>query len=745
MAYQRVNYAAVKALVEAAYRAGFRGDDLRMAVAIALAESGGNPSAVGDTRLQNATWGPSVGAWQIRTLKKETGKGSIRDIRFLTSGAGSVSALDRQAYAAFQLYKARKAKGGTGFEDWSVYKKGTYKRYYFDPTLGTMVRHHEQQQKVGVLLGKSKPEEERTGKRLARGSKKALEEQARAVGKTPEQLLADAGRAGATVGLSQDQKRRVVEQAKKRNPRLALLLSSARTVDEQYGLLLMSKEAGTVPLEPPVKSPYVGNMAKSGAVTLGALNYIQTARPESLPYLEDVQKAAALTGVPWQILWAVADASSGWDTRAEGGLMGYDPSMHGEEDLRGVPPQLHPKLRRSPSFGIRQAANALRRYYDKYKDWTLALLAYKFGEAYVDRLLAGNVTDREVNQGDLWMAKLGARSGGILEVLGFQEPLLSVAEWKGADSPGGAGGQGGAGFQTAIRPDPQSVRDSVVSAFRNMYLRDPSEEEIARFSGLVYQALDSYDAQRAATAVSGPVTNPVPGGSYSDTFGAPRSGGRTHQGTDIFAPKGSPVLAPVAGVVTKVVDHDDGTLGGIRIWIRGDDGNFYYLAHLDSVTGVKVGDRVTAGQQVGTVGNTGNAKGLSPHLHFEIRAGSMTGPPVNPYSVLQRAGTPEEVGGGPEFAPPTTEGTIQQAMRGTPEYQRLYRGKPSGMSEEEYSRRFITAASSYGATGLREARLGMEAGSESAAVGAVAHGRLTENPSMRERLYLTTDLFNKLL
>jgi LysM repeat protein len=120
---------------------------------------------------------------------------------------------------------------------------------------------------------------------------------------------------------------------------------------------------------------------------------------------------------------------------------------------------------------------------------------------------------------------------------------------------------------------------------------------------------------------------PVPGGKFGDTWGAPRSGGRLHEGTDVFAPHGSPVLAPVAGHVTVKT----GTIGGIQFTLKGDNGHVYHGTHMAESTAT---GRVVAGQQVGTVGNTGNAAGTPPHLHFEIHP---NGNAVNPYHTLVKA------------------------------------------------------------------------------------------------------------
>ena len=109
-----------------------------------------------------------------------------------------------------------------------------------------------------------------------------------------------------------------------------------------------------------------------------------------------------------------------------------------------------------------------------------------------------------------------------------------------------------------------------------------------------------------------PVAGPV---SFADTWGAPRSGGRAHQGVDMFAARGTPMVAPVKGTV----ERRTGGIGGFAVILWGDDGNYYYGAHL-SAFGVGIG-QVTAGAILGYVGDSGNAAGTPPHLHFEIHPG----------------------------------------------------------------------------------------------------------------------------
>ncbi len=118
-----------------------------------------------------------------------------------------------------------------------------------------------------------------------------------------------------------------------------------------------------------------------------------------------------------------------------------------------------------------------------------------------------------------------------------------------------------------------------------------------------------------------------PSHSFTDTWHAPRVG-HLHQGTDVFAPLGSPSYAVVDGVIDKVNDKG---IGGIALWLRGDDGDRYYYAH-HTANLVRVGQRVRAGEQIAIVGRTGNAETTPAHVHFEAHPGG--GAAVNPYAWL---------------------------------------------------------------------------------------------------------------
>jgi len=114
-----------------------------------------------------------------------------------------------------------------------------------------------------------------------------------------------------------------------------------------------------------------------------------------------------------------------------------------------------------------------------------------------------------------------------------------------------------------------------------------------------------------------------------------------HEGTDVFAARGTPVLSPTAGTVRV----SNGGSGGLAVTVTQTDGTSWYLAHLDAAT-VRTGDVVGPGAVVGTVGDSGNARGGSPHVHVEVWP--FGGAPLDPKPLLD-AYADEALRGAPAF------------------------------------------------------------------------------------------------
>ena len=160
---------------------------------------------------------------------------------------------------------------------------------------------------------------------------------------------------------------------------------------------------------------------------------------------------------------------------------------------------------------------------------------------------------------------------------------------------------------------------------------------IARRYGTTPAALATANGIASANMVREGDKLTVPGGKWVcpvsghftvvNNWQAPRPGHRLHLGNDIFAARSTKVRAPVGGTVR----HVTGAIAGHAFYLAGDDGTTYYGSHLDTLG--RAG-RVSAGEIIGTVGNTGIAQTTPPHLHFEIHPGG--GGPVKPWSTLDR-------------------------------------------------------------------------------------------------------------
>lgn len=141
-------------------------------------------------------------------------------------------------------------------------------------------------------------------------------------------------------------------------------------------------------------------------------------------------------------------------------------------------------------------------------------------------------------------------------------------------------------------------------------------------------------APTTATAPSMPSGSgvcPVAGAvSFTDSWGAPRSGGRSHKGVDMMAARGVPIVAVYSGRVYRL---SNSSLGGKSVYFYSDAGDLYYYAHLDDFGDISEGQNVPAGYVLGYNGSSGNAPSYLPHMHWEYHPGG--GGAVNPYPLAR--------------------------------------------------------------------------------------------------------------
>ena len=189
-----------------------------------------------------------------------------------------------------------------------------------------------------------------------------------------------------------------------------------------------------------------------------------------------------------------------------------------------------------------------------------------------------------------------------------------------------------------IEEDIADEQERRAEAARRRAAREEARREAAEREAAAREAREAAEEEPSSGGGGGaevnggiacPVGDPV---SFSDTWGAARSGGRSHEGVDMLAPMGTPIYAYEDGVITST---SPSSLGGISLYLEGDSGNEYFYTHLSGfVSGTSANVRVSAGQHIAHNGDSGNAAGI-PHLHFEVRPGG--GAKVNPYPYAKRA------------------------------------------------------------------------------------------------------------
>jgi murein DD-endopeptidase MepM/ murein hydrolase activator NlpD len=206
-------------------------------------------------------------------------------------------------------------------------------------------------------------------------------------------------------------------------------------------------------------------------------------------------------------------------------------------------------------------------------------------------------------------------------------------------NPGIAAAAAAAEAAAAAAADPDADPDADTDGGDGDVAADAATSDVPRSSGASGGTSGGRTGTGGAGSVPIGVVNgavyidailcPMNGSAYGDSWGAPRSGGRSHEGVDMLAPMGTPIYAVVSGVV----NFKQNRLGGNAASLVGDNGNRYYYAHFAGYEGAS--RRVTQGEVIGYNGDTGNATG-TPHLHFEIHPGG--GLAVNPTPSVRVAG-----------------------------------------------------------------------------------------------------------
>jgi murein DD-endopeptidase MepM/ murein hydrolase activator NlpD len=250
-------------------------------------------------------------------------------------------------------------------------------------------------------------------------------------------------------------------------------------------------------------------------------------------------------------------------------------------------------------------------------------------------------------------------------------PPAAVTRILPAPDGGGAAGGGAGATTTTLKPGDQAATPPAASSLTPGQVDDvlrSQQRSGANSTGALLEALRALQnfgmtAQEAAALGMGQF--PVQGlANWTDDFGDPRSGPppHQHQGNDLFTQFDTPVRAPADGTVR----YETGGLGGLAAYVTTSDGTYYYMAHLNSFApDLTNGAPVKQGRVVGFAGDSGNAKGGAPHVHFEIHPGG--GAATNPKPIVDGwvaaalANVPALVA---SFQPPPAAGATDGAEAG---------------------------------------------------------------------------------
>jgi LysM repeat protein len=247
---------------------------------------------------------------------------------------------------------------------------------------------------------------------------------------------------------------------------------------------------------------------------------------------------------------------------------------------------------------------------------TLSAIAHRYGTSVGAIVAANSLADPDVirpgQRLTIPAAGAGAGGGGV------------------AKSTSAYAATGGADGRTGVSGTHVVARGETLAAIAARY--GVSVADLAAANGIVPPNRIYAGARlRLDAGNSLPVdlaTCPLPGATFMNDWGFGRSGGRSHEGNDLFAPRGTPVRAPAAGTVSYLT----GSIGGHQFRLVAGDGTVYLGSHMDAFG---TAGPVAPGDVIGYVGSTGNAAGGPTHLHFEVHPGD--GVAMNPYPLLLAA------------------------------------------------------------------------------------------------------------
>ena len=342
--------------------------------------------------------------------------------------------------------------------------------------------------------------------------------------------------------------------------------------------------------------------------------------------------ALALLLVPTHAVGAAGDPVSQAEARVTAARQAADAATARYEDAQTTYYTLEDDIDRTKQqvAGLQKNADALSavataRALEAYKGGNSDLDAIMNGADVLEAMRRSELLDRVNRQGNAAVDQLGAmtedlhvQQAELDHKLGQQADLVANLEAKQADVRNAL---------AAAEAAEQQLKERLAREQRERELQDRLQKARAVAAASATKKGSSAPLPRGkSVVVVGGFQCPVPGSSFSSTFGAPRSGGRRHQGVDMMAGRGTSIYAVVSGSVS----HSSSGLGGNQIWLHGSDGNTYFYAHLSAYVGG--GGAVNAGDEIGKVGDTGNARG-TPHLHFEIHPGG--GAAVDPYPTVR--------------------------------------------------------------------------------------------------------------